>query len=588
MDDAGFSTQVGTLADVDASLEEAALCLQHAESYTRFIQHTVREVNKARALRHQVQQEERRVERERREWSTGMSSADSSAKNSKKKDGDNDEASEYAPLEILPAHTQLQESVAEVGGYYSAIESCLLVASMQRAFSVPPDDPRQYSPLSITGEKTLNGSLQTSVVESSLYAARRGTQRAFATGHTGTASGVANQFAECLRGVLVQYLSRRAEENGVNPLKPGDGLLTGSSGIFGATSLGIAGRQAHQSVMGHGAKNAVEERQRRQEINKHISWACSTLNDLEVASHHTQGLQRLLVQSVSQGFPPNTHETEQLMMCVKSFGPVADVFKLAADQAVESLVSVLKPRIRAIVTDAVGGDHGGSHAAAGFSSVIGAGGIAKGTTDRHAVRMNYDLDEEAYQLLEVSESYISHLCSSLDEILQPLCQYLAPRLADELVLGVLGTVSKRLEVSLKKCRFTSLGALSMDSDMRDLVNYGKLLPHQAHSLNVSFLSSSNSLPCCLQLETIAKDRLGSHELNSNVVLYRACTSLGRLVQIAKLLNLDDVEDVLDLISSSKRKGNWDLKLDDSKAYLSLRVEFDSDRVVQLLRAADEE
>jgi hypothetical protein len=82
--------------------------------------------------------------------------------------------------------------------------------------------------------------------------------------------------------------------------------------------------------------------------------------------------------------------------------------------------------------------------------------------------------------------------------------------------------------------------------------------------------------------------LHSNELSSNVALCRACIPLARLVQIAKLMNLDDLEDVLDLISSSKRKGNWDLKLEDSKAYLSLRVEFDAERVSQLLRVADEE
>ena len=54
------------------------------------------------------------------------------------------------------------------------------------------------------------------------------------------------------------------------------------------------------------------------------------------------------------------------------------------------------------------------------------------------------------------------------------------------------------------------------------------------------------------------------------------------------MNLDDLEDVLDLISSSKRKGNWDLKIEDSKAYLSLRVEFEADLVEQLLGALDEE
>lgn len=81
----------------------------------------------------------------------------------------------------------------------------------------------------------------------------------------------------------------------------------------------------------------------------------------------------------------------------------------------------------------------------------------------------------------------------------------------------------------------------------------------------------------------------SNEFNSsNLALYNACMPLSRLLQIAKLMNLDDLEDVLDLISSSKRKGNWDLKIEDSKAYLSLRVEFESDLVDQLLGAVDEE
>lgn len=60
------------------------------------------------------------------------------------------------------------------------------------------------------------------------------------------------------------------------------------------------------------------------------------------------------------------------------------------------------------------------------------------------------------------------------------------------------------------------------------------------------------------------------------------------MQIAKLMNLDDLEDVLDLISSSKRKGNWDLKMEDSKAYLSLRVEFEPSLVEELLGAVEEE
>jgi hypothetical protein len=102
-----------------------------------------------------------------------------------------------------------------------------------------------------------------------------------------------------------------------------------------------------------------------------------------------------------------------------------------------------------------------------------------------------------------------------------------------------------------------LGALSLDSDMRDFVNY-------------------------------AKDRLLSTELNSNMALYRACTPLSRLLQISKLLNVDDLDDVLDLVSASKRKGQWNLSLDDTKAFLSMRVEFQGDRINELLRIPDDD
>ncbi len=459
IDDSGFSSEIGSLADVDASMEEAVLCLQHAESYTRFIQHTVREVNKARALRFQAEQEERRVERERREWATGLGGKEGDSKD--EEIDENLEEKEYSPIEILPTHTRLQEKLAEVGGYYAAIESTLLLASMQRAFAISPDDPRQYSALGIASTNASassamsrmnsSGPLKTSIVESSLYATRRGSQRAFATGHASTASAVTNYFVNSLRNVLVQYLIRRAEDLGVSALKPGEGLLEGSASIFGTTaSLGLTGRQA--PVMG----NALEEKQRQQQIDDGISRACATMNDLEVAVNHTKELQRLLTKNVDQGFPPNNPETEQLRVCVLSLGSVTESFSLASDQALESLLSELKPRIRAIVTDAVGSEHGAVPGSSGFSSVIGGGAIAKASADRHAVRMNYELDEDAYKMLEVSQSYVSRLCSLLDEILVPLCRFLSPRLADNLVLGVLGTVSKRLEVSLKKVRKRTL------------------------------------------------------------------------------------------------------------------------------------
>jgi hypothetical protein len=80
-------------------MEEAALCLQHAESYHRFVLHTVIEVNKARKLRYDQEREAKRLERERAEWATGMAQAPIAEKKAP-----------YVPLVILPVQTRLMGS----------------------------------------------------------------------------------------------------------------------------------------------------------------------------------------------------------------------------------------------------------------------------------------------------------------------------------------------------------------------------------------------------------------------------------------------------------------------------------------------
>lgn len=52
------------------------------------------------------------------------------------------------------------------------------------------------------------------------------------------------------------------------------------------------------------------------------------------------------------------------------------------------------------------------------------------------------------------------------------------------------------------------------------------------------------------------------------------------------MNVDDLEDVLDLISSSKRKQMWDISLNDAKAFLNLRVDFEGRKVNELLQISD--
>ena len=457
LDDCGFAEQVGTLADVDAAMEEAALCLQHAESYTRFMNHSCNEINKARKLRFDAEQEAKRIEREREEWATGMTSSSSAStttsSSDRKQDDDADEDRDvvYEALEILPPRTQLQEVVAEVGGYYSGIERCLLLASMQRAFVTPDTHPRYLSPLGIKGQSSnqvASRAFQTSLVETCLYAARRSTQRAFATGHTGTASAMANFASDALGGVLMTVMSQRVEELGVHALKPGEGLLVGSGGLFSNIHRHATAGAAHVTSSKHKHHHhPFEEEARRRETQMDIAKACATFNDLEIAINHTKQLESLLSDSIDKGFPAG-HDTEQLRMCVKSLGPVAEGFQLASNDSIESLVAVLQSRIRNIVGQVVGPEGSGAVSANFMGSMAGGKG-----GDHASVKMNYDLDDDAYQMLQLIEGFIGRLCTLLDELIGPLQMYLTPRLWDALLLGVLGATCKRLETSLRKVSF---------------------------------------------------------------------------------------------------------------------------------------
>ena len=553
--DCGFRAEVGRLADVDAMMDEAALLLQHTESYERFVRHGCDEVNKARKLRlEQKREEERRKKRdEEARRAGGAQSTMFSADDSEHKDGDEAEP-DYKPIEILPPHTQMNEIVSEVGGHYSVLERCLLLASMQRAFLTAsfPDD-RNYTPLATLSATEARGpqssgyrALQTSVVEECLYAAQRSTLRAFATGHVGTASAAANFCTDSLGRVLLSVLTRRAEL-GIDTLKPGEGLLPGQGGMGAAalaavrdTALRGVGRAKDSTIYDEAAEKALVQ----QRITIGIARACANLNDMEVAIDYTRRLMDKFM-SETQNYPRG-HETEQLRMCIKGLDAVIDSFRANSDSSVNVLIEILSPRIRSIVNEAVGQE---SAVASGATSFLGGGTT---TTTRTTARMNYELDDAGYERTQVSEGYITKLCSSLDELIEPLRIHLAPRMADTLILGILGAASRRLESSIKRSKFTALGAISLDSDVRYMVNF-------------------------------AKGHLDSSEISSNVALYSACNPLARLVQVSLLMNVDDLEDVLDLIASSKRKGNWDIKLDEAKAWLSLRVEFEGRKVNELLQ-----
>jgi len=295
-------------------------------------------------------------------------------------------------------------------------------------------------------------------------------------------------------------------------------------------------------------KEKASSQQQQLKLYQGISRACAFYNDLEVAMEYTKRLEAQFFQEIQTSYPEDCTMTEQLRTCIKLLTPVMEHFKNAAIRNMEqNLGPQILPKVRNLTNESVGLD----------ASTSGATSFMSTSAPVAQVKMNYNLDEEAFELAQVTEGYMSRLCSSLDQLIQPLKLYLMPRLSDALMTEVISAVAKRLESAIRRVQFSVLGAISLDSDIRYFTNY-------------------------------AKQCFASSDFTSNFALYKASTPVARLSQIALLMNVDDLEDVLDLIASSKRKGNWDLKLDDAKAFLNLRVDFEGRKVNELLRISEEE
>ena len=217
-----------------------------------------------------------------------------------------------------------------------------------------------------------------------------------------------NFCVDILGRVLIEVLSRRADM-GVSMLKPGEGLLPGSGGLGQAALSVMASAQkglkaasgASSGLRSHAGEDEEKQALMKQRIETGIARSCANLNDLEVAVDYTNRLESKFIEELEATFPPGRNDTEQLRMCVKSITNVTESFQRVSNELVEHLIGSLMPRVRSMVNETVGQEGG---AAPGFTNVMGGS-----ATTTNNVRMNYHLDDDAYEMLQMSESFITRL-----------------------------------------------------------------------------------------------------------------------------------------------------------------------------------
>ena len=115
------------------------LVMQHTGSHERFIHHVVADVVKTRKLRREKKGKERRRLWEMEEASGKNGSVEestllaaTSGARALTSEEPNDDRRE--DIEILTPHTAFNKVATKIGGHYSSLERCLLLAGMLRAF----------------------------------------------------------------------------------------------------------------------------------------------------------------------------------------------------------------------------------------------------------------------------------------------------------------------------------------------------------------------------------------------------------------------------------------------------------------------
>ncbi len=215
--------------------------------------------------------------------------------------------------------------------------------------------------------------------------------------------------------MLLDVLTRRAELSACL-LKPGEGLLDGQSRLgqaalsFAKTTAGKGLRGVQGAAARAGAKVGGDTNEETAESTKQrtllgVARAAANFNDLEVVADYTKKLEENFLREIDAGYPRG-HDTEQLRMCVKGLGGVVESFTHASAQSIEELISTLWPHVKQIVNDCVGQESSSTIAATNF---LGSPVLTGGATTSVKSALDYNLDDEAFELSQISEGYIGRL-----------------------------------------------------------------------------------------------------------------------------------------------------------------------------------
>ncbi|PHT44193.1 Conserved oligomeric Golgi complex subunit 4 [Capsicum baccatum] len=220
--------------------------------------------------------------------------------------------------------------------------------------------------------------------------------------------------------------------------------------------------------------------------------------DIHFVRHHV---------NIKKVFPAPA-DRERVKSCLSELNEMNNGFKKALNIGLEQLVATVTPRIRPML-DTV-------------------------------ATISYELSESEYADNEVNDPWVQRLLHAVETNVAWLQPLMTANNYDSLVHLIIDFVVKRLEVIMMQKRFSQLGGLQLDRDVRALVSYF-----------------------------------------SNMTQRTVRDKFARLTQMATILNLEKVSEILDFWGENSGPMTWRLTPAEVRRVLSLRVDFKSEAIAAL-------
>lgn len=337
----------------------------------------------------------------------------------------------------------------EICGLYTTLESAWLQASLHRAVGMeklvqiaqPITDASAMvnndSKSAVVGERMI---MTSSFVDDAFYIIGQIVQRSLATGSADAACGCINHICSSLEEIVLDHF-KQASESIIASLSASSVASVLSEPVH-IGKLREISKKFIQTTTASAASTASDAIAQQQEAKEREELIFSLLNSIHFCMEYTSQLHGHVMSQVDEVLMKEELRTK-LRNCAESLQDEKRNFYQLLSSSLEKYAEPCKAKIKEYLERT-------------FSNVSG---------------ISYELDEASFDRVHTSDPYVAGLVVILDEFFGDIFNNMSQENLFWMVERLGENVAKGIEHGVVRKRFTQLGALQLDKEVRVLTSY---------------------------------------------------------------------------------------------------------------------